>query len=271
MGGLLARLTVKGVKLGVKAAQYLLVSYGLDVAIDGVWGKITQSNFLGLGGDKKKSVEKTAADAGLPTPVLQSLQVNPREIGSVELELVTTAHNHGIEGRSLANLMGIIAVESNFEPQKEQHTYTPARAREVFSSLRRAKDDQINLIVAGGPEVFFETVYGKSTPKGVELGNTMPGDGAKYCGRGLFQITGRGLYKAFEQDSGWPVVSQPDLLLKPEVSIASAFWYWKRFVMARKMDTDITKAVKVVNPGIVNVRGELRKRIAVAKSYEAIV
>lgn len=271
MGGLLARLTVNGIKLGVKAAQMILVSYGLDVAIDGVWGKITQQNFFGLGKGKKESVEKAASDAGLPVPVLQSLQANPREIGDIELEIVTTAHNYGIEGKSLANLMGIIAVESGFKPQQELHTYSPTRAREVFSSLRSAKDDQINLIVASGPEVFFETVYGKGTPKGDDLGNVQKGDGAKYRGRGLFQLTGRGVYSAFERDSGWPVVSQPDLLLKPEVSIDSAFWYWRKFVVARGADKDVTKAVKVVNPGIINVRGELRKRVAIAKSYEVLV
>jgi len=62
-----------------------------------------------------------------------------------------------------------------------------------------------------------------------DLGNTEPGDGPKFKGRGLIQITGRNNYTvlstAFFNDLR--LLDDPELLEQPTYAVRSACWYWK--------------------------------------------
>lgn len=51
-----------------------------------------------------------------------------------------------------------------------------------------------------------------------DLGNTNPGDGVKFCGRGFIQITGRWDYAHFGSEMGKDLENNPDLALEPAVS-----------------------------------------------------
>lgn len=80
-----------------------------------------------------------------------------------------------------------------------------------------------------------------------DLGNIHPGDGPKYRGRGLIQLTGRANYTALTSAFNIDLLSNPEQLEQPELATRSAGWFWSKHGLNSFADGDkffaLTKAI----------------------------
>jgi len=83
-----------------------------------------------------------------------------------------------------------------------------------------------------------------------DLGNTQPGDGVRYKGRGFIQITGRANYRTYGSKLGLPLEADPTLASNPEIGAKVAISYWKTIVVPKVSDfSDTTRVTKLINGG----------------------
>lgn len=84
-----------------------------------------------------------------------------------------------------------------------------------------------------------------------DLGNTVKGDGSKFRGRGLIQITGRANYAACGEALGLDLISTPELLEQPQHAAMSAAWFWSTRGLNTLADQkDFVKITKRINGGL---------------------
>ena len=84
-----------------------------------------------------------------------------------------------------------------------------------------------------------------------DLGNTHKGDGPRYKGRGLLQLTGRANYADYGKALGVDLVNNPTLAAQPALSLKIACEYWKRHNINADCDRDDAQAVtRKVNGGL---------------------
>ena len=92
------------------------------------------------------------------------------------------------------------------------------------------------------------------------MGNTEDGDGAKYIGRGLIQLTGKDNYKAFGEAIGEDLVANPQVVEEPRYAALSAGWFWnKRGLNALADAMDITTMTIRINGGKIGIDDRIAK------------
>lgn len=83
-----------------------------------------------------------------------------------------------------------------------------------------------------------------------DLGNIVKGDGKRYKGRGIFQLTGRANYKTIGDKIGVNLVDNPTLAATGEISVQTALEYWKsRSLNALADKDDVLGITKKINGG----------------------
>lgn len=80
---------------------------------------------------------------------------------------------------------------------------------------------------SGQLRYFEELASGEAYEGRADLGNTEPGDGKRYKGRGPIQITGRENYRKAGEALGLDLEDRPELAGLPEYGFRVAAWFWK--------------------------------------------
>ena len=104
--------------------------------------------------------------------------------------------------------------------------------------------------IAGKPELIANLVYSSRMGNGP----AESGEGWKYRGRGLKQLTGKDNYARCGQALGVDFVGNPDLLLEPIYAARSAGWFWKSNNLSAFADVgDIKGMTKKINGGYIGL------------------
>jgi predicted chitinase len=119
---------------------------------------------------------------------------------------------------AIASLLGIAGGECRWKLVEEGFNYSADRLLQVFPSVFKG-DKALAQQYAGNPNNSLpEFLYGYTTAKGKGLGNTQPGDGGNYIGRGYIQLTGRANYKRYGEMVSKDLLNNPKLLSDPTIA-----------------------------------------------------
>jgi putative chitinase len=131
---------------------------------------------------------------------------------------------------------------------KENLNYKAASLRKVFPKY--FPDDGIAAAYANRPEMIANRVYASRMGNGDERS----GDGYRYCGRGLIQLTGRTNYQAFADSIETPVEQVTEYLGTFEGAVQSACWFWENNNLNKWADAgDILTMTKKINGGTIGL------------------
>jgi len=114
---------------------------------------------------------------------------------------------------------------------------------------------------AKNPEKIANYVYmDKNRSANGALGNTRDGDGWRFRGRGLKQVTGRSNYTTFGKAIGKTAEEVAEYLETKEGALVSALWFWQSRGLNEVADTgDVAKVTKIINGGDIGL-ADRRKR-----------
>lgn len=171
--------------------------------------------------------------------------------------------------KRLAHFIAQIGTESNgFRSVSESLNYSVAGLAIFGSRLTAAQREQLgrkageSALSAARQAAIANIVYGG------RYGNNLNGDGWKYRGRGLKQVTFRDNYAACGKVLGIDLLANPDLLLTDANAARSAGWFWKANNCNHFADAgDVTGLTKRINGGT----NGLDDRKARAKLAESVL
>lgn len=141
----------------------------------------------------------------------------------------------------------------NFRLLKENLNYRAASLRKVFPKY--FPNDEIANQYAGKQEMIANRVYANRMGNGPEES----GDGYRYCGRGLIQLTGHDNYQAFADSIETPIEELPEYLSTFEGAVQSACWFWETNNLNQWADKgDILTLTKRINGGTIGLDDRIK-------------
>jgi putative chitinase len=168
----------------------------------------------------------------------------------------------------MAAFVGQCAHESdNFKVLQENLNYKADALMKLFGRSRISEADCMRLgrrddikqkaDQDGIANVIYGGAFGLKN-----LGNTEFGDGAKYKGRGLIQLTGKANYIQAGDALGVDLINNPEFVSQPKYAALTAGWFWSHGELNTLADAgDIEGMTKKINGGTIGLE-ERKKHIA---------
>ena len=123
---------------------------------------------------------------------------------------------------------------------------SPARQAAFLAQVGHESGRLVYVRELWGPTPAQEGYEGRE-----DLGNTEQGDGFKYRGRGLIQVTGRANYQTCGAALVLPLVDHPELLEQPDNASLSAAWFWNSHNLNDLADIgDFNTITRRINGGL---------------------
>lgn len=154
----------------------------------------------------------------------------------------------------LCAFIGQCAVESSDFTRLDENLYYTSieRLRSVYPSS--ITSDAMAQGLLRNPQALANKVY---AGKGGN-GNEMSGDGWRYRGRGMIQLTLKSNYSRAAYECQRPYVDQPDLVAQPLDAAITAAWYWGEHGCNTMADNwDIDRITRAINPAML---GKIQRR-----------
>lgn len=175
----------------------------------------------------------------------------------------------------VAHFLGQLHEETGgFVKFHENLNYTPEGLIKTFGtnqiSVLQAQKYGRTKTQKANQEAIANIVYGGAWGK-KNLGNTQVGDGWKFRGRGLIQLTGRALYQKYKDFSGLDVITNPDLVGQFAIALDVAGWYWSNVSKLNPLAdaNNITSITKKINGGLTNFE-ERKKQVSFYRSFDVL-
>ena len=119
---------------------------------------------------------------------------------------------------------------------------------------------------------FEEFADGSKYEGRLDLGNTQPGDGRRFKGRGPIQLTGRANYRTYGQLLGLPLEQRPQMAAEPRVGFRVAALFWQRIDGNALADRgDFREITRRINGGFNGLEDRERRLAAIRLLGGAIV
>lgn len=142
---------------------------------------------------------------------------------------------------------------NNFKTLKENLNYRAATLRKVFPKY--FPTDALAEQYAGKQEAIANRVYANRMGNGPEES----GDGFRYCGRGLIQLTGHDNYQNFADSIGADINQLPEYLGTFEGALQSACWFWESNNLNQWADKgDMLTLTKRINGGTIGLEDRIK-------------
>ena len=180
----------------------------------------------------------------------------PDVVKALIASMSTLAEKYGLSSPlRLAHFLAQTAHESGgFRLIEENLNYSADGLNKIFPKyfIRAGRDAQA---YHRQPEKIANVVYASRMGNG----DTASGEGYKFRGRGLIQLTGKSNYNGFATDSGITIDEAVAYLSTPEGAVESAAWFWNKNGLNALADKDdVTAVTKRFNGGTIGLYDRIK-------------